>query len=199
MTTAELGTRHSTWKAGAPRPIVQAAVAAGGTELLDRDALEPLVAELIAATLPPSQAGFAQVMSKRAARRFLDDLEGYPGQNWAQRWAAGDADGAGWTGRTAAMGSMPRSQARLAIDAVIVLGAIRPTPEWLVSASRPRLWTTWMSYHDVELFDRLRVLLQQGTPSVSVRVGTLMDLARMCIGARRALADLTAADYLVLR
>lgn len=47
--------RVQTWRPGRPVPSVQAALAAGGLDRLDREHLEPLIRALISEVLPPSQ------------------------------------------------------------------------------------------------------------------------------------------------
>ena len=67
--------------------------------------------------------------------------------------------------------------------------------------SRARLWSLWTTYlhHDPELFDRIRGLLEAGTPAIRVRVVTLIELCRMSISSGRPLAELGAADFLAER
>lgn len=192
--------RVQTWLPGRPVPSVQAALAAGGLDRLDREHLEPLIRALISEVLPPSQIAAGRGLGARGARRVLDWLEHQDGVTWRQRWdAGGGPDGSGWNAWLQSMSTTTRNVSRMAIDALIVLQAIRPTSRWMLSMSRARLWSLWTTYHDADLFDRIRNLLEAGTPAIRVRVVTLIELSRMSISSGRSLANLRAADFLAER
>lgn len=187
------------WRNGAPSLAVTAALAAGGGAWLDRNALEALMIQLVGEAAPPSQASRADRLSAQGCRLLLDRLEQQPGESWAQRWdhAAGAEDL--WGEWLEALPPGPRSYCRAAIDAAIVLHAVRPSSRWLLRAARPRLWGWWVMYHDAELFNRLRGLLQDGTPSDRVRVNTMIELARMTVSSGKRLEQLDADDFLAER
>lgn len=192
--------RVQTLRPGRPVPAVQEALSAGRVDRLDRAHLEPLIRVLIFEVLPPSQVTSARGLCARGSRHVLDWLEQQDGATWAERWVSGGGPhGDGWNVWLRAMSATTRSVSRMAIDALVVLQAIRPTSRWMLSTARPRLWSLWTTYHDAELFERLRCLLKDGTPAVRVRVVTLIELARISISAGRPLRELGAADFLAER
>lgn len=199
MNAGLAGPRVRPWRNGAPSPAITAALAAGGDARLDRDALEALMIQLVGEAAPPSQVSRADRLSAQGCRLLLDRLEQQPGDSWAQRWdhAAGAEDL--WSEWQAALPPGPRSYCRAAIDAAIVLHAVRPSSRWLLRAARPRLWGWWVMYHDAGMFNRLRGLLQDGTPSDRVRVNTMIELARITVSSGKRLEQLDANDFLAER
>ncbi len=195
----EVRGRVQTWLAGPPLESVRSAIGLGGVDRLDRSDLEVLLTELVTSGLPPSQAGLGGICA-RGCRRVLNWLELQEGASWCQRWnAAGGHDGTGWNSWLRSMSATTRGACRMVIDALVVLQAIRPTSAWLLHDKRARLFSWWTTYHDVELFDRLRRLLEEGTPSLRVRVVVLTELARMSISTGRPLSGLVADDFLAER
>ena len=88
-----------------------------------------------------------------------------------------------------------RERAARAFEAVICVGAVRPTYGFLFSVSS-RLWSTWREEHDRDLFARLA---RVGGVTADRVADVLIGLARMSIRTGKTLAQLTCDDLLEFR
>lgn len=70
--------------------------------------------------------------ARRALLRLLTWLDSFPGNTYQERWSASGADSTtgDWCPELTA-GLSRRTAARMAINAVILLGAIRPGVDWM--------------------------------------------------------------------
>ncbi|MGB8383065.1 MAG: hypothetical protein WCG47_17765, partial [Dermatophilaceae bacterium] len=95
---------------------------------------------------------------------LLDWLERFEGTSWQQRWLASGADVAAgtWTERVDVIGLRPGAQGRAqltgAAGRLIVLGAIRPSYQWLYRLISSTVFERFRSVHDPQGFAALDVL-----------------------------------------
>ncbi len=164
-----------------------------------RDRLVRAAVEILATRLPTSLARLDPVRRfSRVVSDWLDWLETFPGASYQEKWLACGAETAGGRSWTALCAPTRPGQERAAraLEAVICVGAIRPTYPFLFQVWSRRLWSTWREEHDRVLFARLArvdgITAQQGA-------GALIGLARMSIRTGKTLAQLTCDDLLEFR
>ncbi len=77
--------------------------------------------------------------AERVVRRLLDHLDTFPGHTYQQRWYASGADAAGknWL-PPYADGPSRRLGARQALNALLMLGVLRPSIAWLLECKQAR-------------------------------------------------------------
>ncbi len=165
-----------------------------------RDELAQAAIGILAARLPPSLARLDPVRRfSRVVNEWLDWLDAFPGASYQDRWLASDADAAGRTW-AALFAPTPVGQQRAAraLEAVISLGAVRPSYDFLFSVCSRRLWSTWREEHDQALFARVG---QPGAGNLARHqlAEVMISLARMSIRTGRPLDQLTCDDLLAFR
>jgi integrase len=164
-----------------------------------RDRLVGAAVEILAARLPPSRAGLDPVRrSRRAVNEWLDWLDAFPGVSYQERWLASTAEATGGRSWAAVYAPTPaaRERAARALEAVICVGAIRPTYRFLFSVWSRRLWSTWREEHDQVLFARL-ARIEDVTADQFADV--VIGLARMSIRTGKTMPQLTCDDLLEFR
>ena len=87
--------------------------------------------------------------------RLLDWLDGYAGESYQDRWKASDSDNQpkAWC-PALSTGSYTRLGARLSINALILLGVIRPGYDWLIENKQARFYRDWTTTHEPAVWDR---------------------------------------------
>jgi integrase len=87
--------------------------------------------------------------------RLLDWLDDHPGESYQDRWIASDADNRpnAWC-PALSTGSHTRLGARLSINALILLGVIRPGYDWLIENKQARFYRDWTTTHEPEAWDQ---------------------------------------------
>ena len=98
---------------------------------------------------------FARSGSRLWLGRLLDWLDSFPGESYQDRWIASDSDNRphAWCPALSA-GSYTRLGARLSINALILLGVIRPGYDWLIENKQARFYRDWTITHEPEAWDR---------------------------------------------
>lgn len=93
--------------------------------------------------------------ARHALTALLDWFDELPGDTYQQRWLAADPDArpGNWCPMLSA-GTSKRNDARLGINALIMLGVIRPSFEWLFANKQSRFWRDWTLFHDPAIWDR---------------------------------------------
>lgn len=114
-----------------------------------------------------------------------------------QRWTASTADlqAAAWTNLTGVQTRYELAGAQLAVEALIVLRAVRPTYEWLLGAMRLALQDRWSTHHDATLFTTFRAQLDSDDASTRVITDVLAHLFRMTVVSGHDLSELTDTDF----
>ena len=174
----------------------QLATAGHRAEVLD------LAVEALVPTLAPSLAHLhARPRFTRMVAEVLDWLDGQDGDSYQDRWVAGGADTAitGWPSAFVP-GVVKGNEWRTAVDALIVVGVLRPSYGWLLlSGGRVRLWEIWVREREPALFTRLaQTGAELGLTPVRARTAVL-DLVRMSIRTGRPLPALTPQDIVDYR
>jgi len=165
-----------------------------------RDELARAAVRILAARLPPSLARLNPVRRfSPVVNQWLDWLDAFPGASYQDRWLASGADAAGRTWAQLCAPTLAGQQrAARALEAVISLGAIRPSYDFLFSVWSRRLWSTWRDEHDRAIFARVD---QAGAGNLARHqlAEVMISLARMSIRTGRPLDQLTGDDLLAFR
>lgn len=182
-----------------PLPGAAAAIATGRVLTTPRHELAPALEELTRAMLPVTMKVNPVVRAQRVVRRLLDWLEEQPGDTWQARWdnwiGQGEQD---WRPTPGSSGQGVKWETAYGINALIIVGAVSPSYEWMLSQRRLRLWKDWAAHHDPEVFQRvIEVVEARGGVRDTTRVITL--LAMMSIRLRKPVTALTAQDFRDLR
>lgn len=179
-----------------PIAVACEVIASGDAAAWSRSALEPVVAAMAESWFYPSQpTRFTR--ARQGTSRVFDWLQAQPGDNWMQRWTTSTADlqPADWTNLAGVQSRYELAGAQLAVEALIVLRAVRPTYEWLLGAMRLALQDRWSTHHDAALFTTLRAQLDSGDASTRVITDVLAHLFRMAVVSGHDLGELTDADF----
>lgn len=183
-------------------PGVEAALAAGNTTALPRQAIEPLIVELVVTWWPPSMRAVhnPRHAAQRATAAVFDWLSEQPGTTWQERWDASPASHAAWDWLAQAgfEGPSRQTEARYAVSGLVVLEAVRPSLEWLLGTRHMRLWDDWALYHDRELYQLLDEALA-ATDDGRTQSRVFADLCRISISTGRLLPEITVDDFLAAR
>lgn len=191
-------TPDSSSESGAGQSMFRRAVSAG-----HRRAVHDAALALLIPALAPSLQGSVDPAARfgRALTEFLDWLESHPGRSYQDRWHATGLDGVGGYHReTEAFATqLARDRFRAAVDALICLGVLRPSYDWLLRGYHRRLHQLWTAHHDHALFARLAHAADELDASTVVRRGVVIDLARVGIRTGRSLPELSCQDLLDYR
>ena len=180
-------------------PEVAEAIADGGLPTAPREELAKHLEALTLAVLPSGPKVNRPRQSQRTVARLLDWLEEQPGHTWQERWdnwiGAGEQD---WRPNPGSSGQGVKWETAYAINAIIIVGAVAPSYEWMLSKRRMRLYKDWAIYHDPEAFQRVADAVDtRGGYRDTTRVISL--LAMMSIRLRKPISALTAQDFRDLR
>jgi integrase len=148
------------------------------------------------------------IASKELTRRraglgmLLDWLEPFPGQSWQQRWQASGADtaGYGWAELVTAAGLQAgkngRAQLTGAVGRLILLGAIRPSYQWLYAMRSAAVLAQFRDSHDPDGFAALDVLCADSGQRFTAtdQQFAYCQLTRILIRNGGQLADITVED-----
>ena len=186
-------------KLPAARADVLAAMASGRLPTADREDLAVLLENLTQEMLPVTMKINPLTRSKRVVGKLLDWLEEQPGDSWQERWelwtARGEPD---WRPHPGSSGKGVRQETAYAINALIMVDAVRPSYDWMLSARRIRLWRDWAAYHQPETFQQ--VIAQSEARGGFLDANRIVAvLAMMCIHHGKNVPDLTAEDFRALR
>ncbi len=157
--------------------------------------------ELVRQWLPESRGPATdRADAERVVGRLLDYLDSVAGASYQQRWMSCGADAAGkdWLPPYAS-GPSKRLGARQALNALLVLGVIRPSIEWLLECKQARFWRDWTVHHDSASWDRLFAICQQEKVRERVAWNGYATLIRICIHHGIGLEDITAEHVLDFR
>lgn len=166
-----------------------------------------------------SSAGYAHYgprKARHALTALLDWFDQLPGDTYQQRWIAADPDArpGDWCPMLSA-GPSKRVDARLGINALIMLGVIRPTYEWLFVNKQSRFWRDWTLLHDAASWDRyfaaaeaagapergkwwgaqhlIRISIVNGIPATSIHGGHVVAYREFLQSTNRASGRLFSA------
>lgn len=120
--------------------------------------------------------------ARRAMRRLLDWLDAFPGDTYQDKWLAADTDSRPrqWCPEMSA-GPTRRTGARLSVNALIMLGVIRPSYTWLFDNKQSRFWRDWTTTHDKAAWDRYMEIADREHPSERRKWWGIQHLIRICI------------------
>lgn len=122
-------------KLPAARADVLAAMASGRLATADREDLAAVLENLTQEMLPVTMKINPVTRSKRVVGKLLDWLEEQPGDSWQERWelwtARGEPD---WRPHPGSSGKGVRQETAYAINALIMVDAVRPSYDWMLSA-----------------------------------------------------------------
>ncbi|MBP2371988.1 hypothetical protein [Pseudonocardia parietis] len=120
-----------------------------------------------------------------AARRhvllFLDWLDSFHGSSYQQRWVASGADQGGPDWAPGLSNPRQRPGIRVAASALILLGVIRPSDEWLLTAHLTKLWWDWTDCHDRQVWERFFAAGAATNASKQLLRSSATVLVRICI------------------
>lgn len=133
---------------------------------------------------------------------LLDWLERFPGASWQQRWQASGADSAGfaWTDLVTVVGLQSDGQGRAqltgAVGRLIVLGAVRPSYQWLYAMRSAAVLERFHGLHDPAGFAALDALCADSGERFTAtdRRFAYCQLSRILIHNGGRLADITVED-----
>ncbi len=174
-----------------------------GTRVTERhrDRMTRRVIDVLAPITPPSQAHLnPRVRYANMAGPALDWIGAHPGASYQDKWVSSgaDTDVTAWGWDEFSTVNI-RARFFTIMDALIVLGALRPSYAWLLAGRHKRLWKLWVANHDRSLFARLEQAGNvEGIPALRQR-GTIVDLIRICIRTGKPLAALTTQNLLDYR
>ena len=181
---------------------IRAAIRSGGLSSEPRAVLEPLLVGLMCHWRPANThlpAGYRDTTVQRAARRLLDWLEGHPGDTWQERWQLSESAGVygtAWYEHAGFGRPSVRAEVRYAVNAMLVLQAIRPSHVWIMESRRDRLWGDFVELHDPEIFARVTQMTAQAPNADLTTWRVRANLVNLCLVTGRSLADLTAEDFI---
>lgn len=181
------------------RTDVLAAMAGGRLATAGRDELAGVLEILTQEMLPVTMKINPVTRSKRVVGKLLDWLEQQPGGSWQERWdlwiARGEQD---YRPHPGSSGKGVRQETAYAINALIMVDAVRPSYDWMLSARRIRLWRDWAAYHQPETF-QLVIAQSEARGGLRDANRVVAVLAMLCIHHGKNVRDLTAEDFRGLR
>lgn len=180
-------------------PEVMAVIATGRLPTAPREELAGVLEALTATMLPVGLTAHPVPRSHRLVGRLLDWLQEQPGDTWQERWEGWIGKGEQhWSLTTGASGKGIKWETAYAVNALIVVGAVAPSYDWLLSSRRRRLYRDWAAHHEPDIFDKVVAAVDtRGGYRDATRVTAL--LAMMSIHLRTPVTALTAADFRDLR
>lgn len=132
--------------------------------------------------------------------RLLDWLDGFVGDSYQDRWIASDSDRQpkAWC-PALSTGSHTRLGARLSINALIMLGVIRPGHDWLIENKQARFYRDWTTTHEPKAWDRYFAAAEhEGAPEVK-KWRTATHLVRISICNGLPITELHSQHVLAYR
>ncbi len=157
--------------------------------------------ELVRRWLPESRGRVTEwADSERAVRPFLAFLDQFPGDSYQDRWMTSGCDAMGhqWAPGYAST-HLRRLGARQALNALLILGVIRPSMDWLMASKQIRFWRDWTIHHDPEWWDRFfEVTTREGCTDRLAWTGA-QSLIRVCIHHGIGLPEITGQHLLAFR
>lgn len=149
---------------------------------------------------PDRAAHYLRRDAMRHLNRLLDWLEQFPGVSYQDRWNASeaDADPAHWCPEMD-LGATRRLGARLSINALILLGVIRPSHEWMIVNKQARFYRDWTALHDAEAWACYFDFAKKDKVPERHLWGTATDMVRICIVNGVKLRDVRREHVLAYR
>ena len=143
---------------------------------------------------------YAVVGARRGLTRMLDWLDSFPGETYQDRWLAADPDSRPrqWCPEIVA-GSNRRVEARHSISALIMLGVIRPSYDWMFDNRQSRFWRDWTITHDKDGWDRYFAVADREQHSERRKWWGAEHLIRICVVGGLQLSEVRGADVLAYR
>lgn len=183
--------------AGADHPFFARVVTAA-----ERDRVFAASVGLVRLWLPASRglATDRRTDAERVVGRLMGYLDSFPGESYQDRWLSSGSDAAGkqWV-PASAVGPSKRLGARMALNALLVLGVVRPSFEWLMDCKQTRFWRDWTVHHDAAIWDRYFAVLEREKATARVAWGGASTMIRICIHHGIGLEDITAEHVLDFR
>lgn len=162
----------------------------------ERERLLLAATELMLNTSPAGRSDVsATTDARRALLRLLAWLDSFPGTTYQDRWSASGANTTtgDWCPELAA-GLTRRTAARMAINAMILLGAIRPGVDWIFANKQARFWRDWTTIHEPAAWDRYFQVAEAEHASGRHLWGTAAHLIRICITTGLPVSGIRGAD-----
>lgn len=142
----------------------------------------------------------AQSDADRAVGRFLAWLDSLPGATYQDRWFAADTDQQpGSCCPELDAGPVRRLGARNAVNALVILGVLRPSYDWLFENKQVRFWRQWTLMNSNDHWNRYFAAAEREKAATRTIWGTANHLIRICVVTGTALADLTPEQFLAYR
>lgn len=155
---------------------------------------------LITARMPARGDRHGRVDSLRFLNRLFDWLESFTGDSYQDCWEASGADlnPKHWCPELAASAGR-RQGIRLAVNALILLGVIRPSLEWIFANKQARFYRDWTELHDAEHWSRYFDFATREQAPERKLWGTATDLIRICLVNGLSIAQVRREHVLAYR
>jgi hypothetical protein len=131
----------------------------------------------------------------RSLARVLDWLEGFPGEDWQDRWLLTGSDDNGSRWGPEGLTQAQRGQLTAGLRVLIVLRVIRPSYVWLSASRMLGVYAAFRRHNQADVFAELeqRALLRGGGDEYAAEALNL--LTRMVIVTGKNLRDLDLTDF----
>lgn len=162
----------------------------------ERERLLQAATQLMLNTSPLGRSDVsASTDAQRALLRLLAWLDSFSGNTYQDRWSSSRADTTtgDWYPELAA-GLTRRTAARRAINAVILLGAIRPSANWMFANKQARFWRDWTTLHEPAAWDRYFQVAEAAHASGRRLWSTAAHLIRISITTGLPVSAIRGAD-----
>lgn len=167
----------------------------------ERQRVHDAAVDVVCLSAPAGRpANSARSDAKRSVGRLLDWFDTISGGTYQDRWLAVDADNRpqAWCPEMDA-GPVRRQGARSALNALIILGVLRPSQEWLFGNKQVRFWRAWTLVNDPACWDRYFAAAEREKAPSRTTWATAQHLIRISIATGTALPDLTPSLVLAHR
>ena len=146
------------------------------------------------------EAAAAETDARRYLVRLLDWLDTLPGESYQDRWLAADPDKNPSTWCPAmSSGYTYRVGTRLAMNALILLGVVRPSYAWLFANRQARFYRDWTAIHDPDAWDRYFAFAERERAPEHKKWRTATHLIRICIANGISVTDVRREDVIAYR
>ena len=171
-----------------PAPISRRVTVATGCEHASRRELLHLADGLLTSAIPSERR-----RRQESVNTVLDWLEGFPGEDWQERWLLSGSDAAGQAWGPRDLPERQRSRLTAGLGALIVVRAVRPAYGWLSGSRMLGVYAAYRSHNQPAEFAELAAhAARRGFPEHEAEA--LNALTRMVIVTGKNLTDLDMDD-----
>ena len=171
-----------------PAPMSHPAAVAAGREHASRRELLRLADGLLTSTVPSERRRRQESVST-----VLDWLEGFPGEDWQERWLLSGSDAAGRAWGPRDLPERQRNRLTAGLGVLIVVRAVRPTYGWLFGSRMLGVYAAYRSHNQPAAFAELAEhATRRGFAEHEAEA--LNALTRMVIITGKNLPDLDTSD-----